>query len=70
MHEEREESMQRKVTFSRQNGSPADSNLFGEMKHDIRNQPPTAQGKKPVILNPNVKDIKRQQNVNTAYKQF
>jgi hypothetical protein len=40
------------------------------MKHDIRNQPPTAQGKKPVILNPNVKDIKRQQNVNTAYKQF
>lgn len=34
VHEEREESMQRKGNFSRQNGSPADSNLFGEIKHE------------------------------------
>jgi hypothetical protein len=42
VHEEREDSMQRKGTLSRQNGSPTDSNLFGEMKNEIRNQPPTA----------------------------
>jgi len=68
VHEEREDSMQRKGTLSRQNGSPTDSNLFGEMKNEIRNQPPTAQGKKPLILNANVKEKKRQHNVITACK--